>query len=140
MKDETAEKLALQIAQTWSKTAAPDIWAEELRPLNHAQAEEAYRRLRREVQHSPSIAEFMARYRSLTGTAGNDTPKCPACDDTGWITDTHHPHHGGHWEGREDRRPSVASDGECQCNIVTPCGCREGQRAKSSHYRQQIAA
>lgn len=137
-----AGSLATTIAQTWPRISAVDIWEEELLPLDHGRAEEAYRRLRREAKHPPAIAEFLAAYRNLLGTA---PPRdagdydCHSCQDWGWVTDTDHPRHGGYWAGREDRRPVLVTEAgpqqaECICGIVRPCACAVGQRAKEAHY------
>lgn len=146
MNSRTAEALALKIAQTWSRGPAPDIWQEILTPLHHNVAEEAYSRLRIEARHPPAIADFMDRYRGLLGSARSHDaePDCLACADLGWVTCNDHPHHGGHWTGREDRRPVMrTAEGpqptECICSIVRPCRCESGQRQaqlRTTHHHQ----
>lgn len=151
--------LVVQIAQTWRNTASSDVWEEELTPLDRGRCEEAYRRLRRESRHTPTIADFLAQYRQLLGTVDPGPPgewACVVCCDSGWVTCTEHPRHRGHWEGREHKRPIgstrqqvpvLDADGnptttmrwviqpdlaECVCNIVRPCGCAAGKQAGES--------
>lgn len=140
-----ASALALKIAQTWTRGPSPDIWEEELAPLDHARAEEAYRQLRREAKHPPVIADLLERYNRLRGSAGAPTgprdPDCFGCYDTGWVTCTDHPRHGGHWQGREDRRPvSPNGPAECMCNIVRPCRCGTGKAAEAAWYGNRRSA
>jgi hypothetical protein len=128
--------LVVQIAQTWRNTASSDVWEEELAPLDRGRCEEAYRRLRRESRHTPTIADFLAQYRQLLGTVDPGPPgewACTVCCDSGWVTCTEHPRHRGHWEGREHLRPKVPNDpDDCVCNIVRPCGCAAGKQAGES--------
>ena len=128
--------LVVQIAQTWRNTASSDVWEEELAPLDRGRCEEAYRRLRRESRHTPTIADFLAQYRQLLGTVDPGPPgewACVVCCDSGWVTCWDHPRHRGHWDGREHLRPVIPGNAaECACNIVRPCSCASGKRAGES--------
>ncbi len=61
-----ADALGLTISQTWRNSPPPNIWTEELANLHYNQAEAAYRKLRRETEHTPTIARFLAVYHTLT--------------------------------------------------------------------------
>lgn len=128
--------LGVKITQTWRNAAPIDVWEEELEPLDRARCEEAYRRLRREATHPPTIAAFLLVYRQLLGTVDTKPAgewECATCCDCGWVTCWDHPNHRGHWAGREHLRPVNAKDpGECVCNIVRPCSCAAGKQAAES--------
>jgi hypothetical protein len=82
-----AEELAKRISQTWRTGASKQIWEEALLDLDAGTAGTAYQRLRRESEHAPSIASFIAFSRSLH-TESNETPVvpwCEQCDSTGWV-------------------------------------------------------
>ena len=135
------------------------LWVCISEPLDRARCEEAYRRLRREATHTPTIAVFLTAYRGLLGTVDAKPAgewDCTECCDSGWVTCWDHPRHRGHWDGREHMRPVAHSrqqvpvmdaDGnptealrwviapdpaECACNIVRPCSCASGKRAGES--------
>ena len=146
MNSHQAGDIAVKIAQTWRSTTANDIWEEELAPLDFARAEEAYRNLRREARHAPTIADFLGAYRMLLGTIDAGEIECSECGDSGWITCTEHPRHRGHWDGRENKRPvHVNSErqpdpSECECNIARPCRCAAGKAAEAGWRRHRSVA
>jgi len=66
---ETAH-LVERIVQTWPTGPRGRIWTEALEPLDAGRAGTAYARLRASEEHPPSIARFMAVYRSLDTARG----------------------------------------------------------------------
>jgi hypothetical protein len=82
-----AEELAKRITQTWRTGASKQIWEEALLELDAGTAGAAYARLRRESEHAPSIAGFIAFSRTLH-TEANEAPVvpwCEQCDSTGFV-------------------------------------------------------
>jgi hypothetical protein len=119
MTPQEARQLAVRIHETWTRGPSVDIWCEELERLDAGTAGTTYARLRREEEHAPSIAKFLAVYRGLH-TASNDTeqPFCPMCDKTGWI------------------ESAELMKGEITYSQVIPCpaGCEYGAQAKRIHH------
>lgn len=118
-----ADDLAARITHTWHTNRIPaDEWAEVLTPLDAGTAGTAYVRLRNDSDNPPSIARFLATYRSLnTRRLDDQRGDCDHCDGTGWdpviftATDDHtFPGH--------------------TYNAVRPCPCcRTGELRRTLH-------
>lgn len=92
-----ADELAKRIINAWHGGPPLAEWREELAPLDAGQAGTAYVRLKRTLEHAPSIARFLAEYRSLTmHDASNPENKCPSCSNSGWVAAEHHFEHRSH--------------------------------------------
>lgn len=118
-----AVALAHKIVQTWTGGPKEAIWAEELEELDEGTAGTAYARLRRECEHCPSIAKFIAEYRALRTPHNVDKPECVWCDGTGWV------------EGPDQVfPPSSAHPNGYTDSTVVPCPCKEyGDQARRVH-------
>lgn len=86
------QQLAEKIYETWPRSNLPmHVWEEELTILDdldsHAEgrAGTALRRLRRELRHPPTIAEFLEAYRSVQVNDASTREHCQACDSSGWV-------------------------------------------------------
>lgn len=80
-----ATELGKRIINAWHGAAPLAQWIEELIELDAGRAGTAFVRCRRELEHAPSIARFMAEYKSLDTTDGSSRPECGWCWRTGWI-------------------------------------------------------
>lgn len=156
MKEWEANSLADKLAHSWPRSSVTiKAWEEELLELDKGRAEEAARQLVRTAEHPPSIATFLSTYRNLAGSARYDF-QCPKCCNTGWVTDTNHPAHwpgkhpapateeNGVWTQHPGDVPKVPDwygpDDGCCCNVVTPCACDNGQRARQFNARDKASA
>lgn len=93
MTRDDADQLAGLITRTWRNGPAADVWAGILAEFNYKQADAAVRKLQREAEQSPSIARFIATYKSLSQHDGPDGPNgCHYCDGYGWISTTFERH------------------------------------------------
>lgn len=139
MKEWEANSLADKLAHSWPHSSVTvKAWEEELLELDKGRAEETARQLVRTAERPPSIATFLSAYRNLAGTSRYDF-KCPKCDNTGWVTDTNHP---AHWPGKQvPKVPDWYSPGDgCCCNVVTPCTCEHGTRARNFGRKDEVPA
>ena len=138
MERHEADSIARKLATSWARSSiAQDSWADEIIDLQRGPAEEAARRLVRQAEHAPSIAQFHGIYRALLGSAPDNGPLCPDCLGSGLVTDTRHPQH---WPGRPGSVPVMRNeDGtatdECICNVVRACTCKAG-----ADYGQHVIA
>jgi hypothetical protein len=110
-----ATELAKRIINCW--TGGPPLreWIDALTPLHPGRAGTAYIRLRNTQTHAPTIARYIAEYRTLqTDDPSTRTPTCPTCTGTGWTEAGWFAAHG---------HPYTAS---------RPCLCPDGQRATAS--------
>lgn len=116
-----ADDLATLITKTWRGGPSTDVWAEELGTLYTAQARAAYTQLRRSEQHAPSVATFLAAYRSL-GTTRTEDPQrpCTTCDGTGLVIVE-----APDWHRPGCPRPAAIEKiaGSGRIIAVYPCGC-----------------
>jgi hypothetical protein len=81
-----ADELAKRIINTWRGGPPLTEWRDELLPLDAGQAGTAFARLKRTLENAPSIARFLAEYRSLQmHDASNPDDKCPECSNSGWV-------------------------------------------------------
>lgn len=120
MTPHAAETLAVKISQTWPRSAPVDVWVEDLADLDEGAAGTTFIRLRRELQHPPSIAQFRTAVRALDTTDASTRPApCSRCDDTGWID-------------APDRIQHAGTDHERRSTQVQPCNCTEGSRRRAS--------
>jgi hypothetical protein len=87
MNEHDADAIAKRIINTWHSGPRLTEWVEVLAGLDAGTAGTAYIRCRNELEHAPSIAKFIAVYRSLhtATTHPVDRPTCAACDGTGWV-------------------------------------------------------
>jgi hypothetical protein len=91
MNPEEAKRLAIRIVNSWHGGPNVDEWASELAEMDAGTAGTTFIRLRRELNHVPSVAHFWHAYRQLV-TPANEPLPCDECDDSGWIsahTDAH---------------------------------------------------
>lgn len=120
MTETEATELAKRIINTWRGGPNLQDWTEELTTLNQGQAGTTYHRLRRTLEHAPSVARFLAEYRTLDTTDASTRPDCSHCDRTGWtptddlILD---------WMHNRPRRYTQ----------VQPCTCPAGDQAQRSN-------
>jgi hypothetical protein len=115
-----ARQLAVKLKETWHGGPSVDVWVEELEPLHAGTAGTTLVRLRREEDRAPSIAKFLALYRSLH-TQETEKPYCPVCDSTGWI------------EG-PDLIKGDPDNGGARYTQVIPCiACEYGAQARRIH-------
>lgn len=122
MTPQEAAVLADKIKGSWpSSKIAPDVWAEELAPLDAGRAGTTLARLRREHEHPPSIAQFHGEYRRVNTHQQTRDPfhyECDACEDTGWVDAT------------------LVND---TTSSVKPCRCKVGQEAEPVFARLQAS-
>jgi hypothetical protein len=87
MNEHDADAIAKRIINTWHSGPRLTEWVEVLAGLDAGTAGTAYIRCRNELEHAPSIAKFIAVYRSLhtATTHPVDRPTCGACDGTGFV-------------------------------------------------------
>lgn len=62
------DAMAVKIAQTWPNGPSQAVWSDSLDELDYPQASKAYDKLRRDEERPPSVARFLAMYRTF------DTP------------------------------------------------------------------
>lgn len=113
MTRDEAAALATNIKQTWTGGIPTGAWEDELMRLDAGRAGTTFVQLRRELERSPSIAQFLARYGAMD-TGGPNHADCPRCDNHGWLTV---------WADE------VGGD----TRGVTPCRCPWGQAVEQSH-------
>lgn len=120
MTEPEAEDLAARIVRTWRGAPPADVWVEELVRLDAGAAGTAFARLRRESTRAPSIAEFLATYRTLRTQDGGtrEVYDCSHCDGAGWVPTA----------------DLVLENGgnELRYSQVVPCTCRAGNAAAGS--------
>lgn len=112
-----ATELAKRIINTWRGGPPLTEWTDVLLELDAGTAGTAFIRLRNDTDHTPTIARYLAIYRSLH-TPANDPinqPDCPDCGRTGWA---------------RSARPDHAGN-----PCVTPCGCPAGRHAEIVHQK-----
>lgn len=113
--------LAEKLRNSWPQSKISlDVWAEELASLDAGRAGTALARLRRESEHSPSIARFIMEYRAVETHQHHRDPyvhECGDCEDTGFV---------------EVRRPQ---DSLTAASSVKPCMCKAGQELEPSFGR-----
>ncbi len=130
MTRQDATDLATLIVQTWRGGPQATVWEDELGNLHTNQARTTYEKLRRTLEHAPSIARFLAEYRALTQTP-DERPGCGHCNHSGWIEIVDHRRHGpGCRIGNPDFPGTVDSygdPGDCHCTATTPCDCQLGR-------------
>lgn len=118
MNRDEAQRLAIRIVNTWPSRLDASEWTIELIEMDAGTAGTAFARLRRQLDHAPSIAAFWRTYRELATPANQPTP-CHDCDDSGWITS----HEDGHG-----------------CRYAKPCPlCQHGRRAAQLDMRPPAA-
>ena len=124
MTTDEANDLAKRIINTWRSGPPLDVWREELARLDAGTAGTAYAKLRRTIEHAPSIARFLAEYNSLSTDRPDDRPPCLLCDNSGWIQAT-----------------DLVMPDERRYTTVRPCQCHHGQEAeRSSAWTKRGAA
>jgi hypothetical protein len=97
-----ASDLGKKIINAWHGGPPLVQWIEELEPLDAGQAGTAFVRLRRQLEHCPSIARFFAEYHALdTRDGGNTKPKCGWCEGMGWLETPRHVNRGQVYSGWE---------------------------------------
>lgn len=102
MNRDTADVLAKRIINCWRGGPPLVEWIDELERLDEGPAGTTFVRLRRSIEHAPSIARFMAEYNSLhTDDASTRGPVCGWCDNTGWTQTRPHQAHGVAYSGVE---------------------------------------
>lgn len=96
-----ADLLGKRIINCWRGGPPLAEWVEELTPLELGQAGTTYARLKRQLEHAPSIARFMAEYRTLdTHDASTRPVPCGWCSD-GWVETRPHEFRGWVYSGVE---------------------------------------
>jgi hypothetical protein len=124
MRTAEAEELGQKLATSFPRSSVSiHAWTEQLIECERGPAEAAVRNLIRTSEHPPTIAHFWTAYRGVHKPLNGDEIKCERCFDTGYVTDTNHPHH---WPGQPERIPVLmtedgAQHDECICNVVTIC-------------------
>jgi hypothetical protein len=128
-----ADELGKRIINAWKSGPPLTEWREELQALDTGQAGTAFVRLKRTLEHAPTIARFLAEYRSLeTHDASNPEMMCGWCSNSGWVASESHYEHKGHaytaampcancshgrvaaesqtWQKARDRRPITETE------------------------------
>lgn len=85
MTRDEADALAKRIINCWRGGPPLDEWRDELEHLDAGTAGTTYARLKRSIDHAPSIARFMAEYNSLHTSDGGTRAPCRYCGDSGWV-------------------------------------------------------
>lgn len=118
MTPEEATDLATRMAQTWRNGVPAREWESELAELDAGRAGTVFARLRRESDNAPTIAGFLAKYRSLgpMPNTGERYADCDECGNHGWRT---------LW--------ATDGDGREYSPGVEPCRCRWGQERRTAH-------
>lgn len=120
-----AAVLADKLKSSWpSSKITPEVWAEELLPLDAGRVGTAIVRLRRELEHPPSIVRFLQEYRALRTVGRPRDPfshECDVCEDVGWVD-------AGHVQDDQFTRAGVK-----------PCTCKAGQELEPVFGRIQAA-
>lgn len=120
MNRQEATELATKFSQTWPRGPVTQVWEEELAECDAGRAGTAFAKMRRELEHAPSVAKFFSFYRALH--VAGDEPACSQCGGAGAVppSDPIVVHgrfcasHGG---------------GGCDCTGVAAwCRCPEGRR------------
>jgi hypothetical protein len=115
MIDVDARNLAERITRSWRGGIGTEIWYEVLTELVHGPAESAFKSLRDNEEHQPSIAKFRATYRAQFGTAREEKTACGLCGGDGWET-------------------VVVGPTEFD-TVVAPCRCPNGRNVEDVHRR-----
>jgi hypothetical protein len=114
MNPEEAKRLAVRIANSWHGGPNIEAWTEELLDMDAGTAGTTFIRLRRDLDHAPSIANFWRTYRTLV-TPANEALPCNNCDGTGWVS--------------APPVVRVINDRPHEYRQATPCPyCAQGQR------------
>jgi hypothetical protein len=126
MTNTEARDLAVKLTASWPRDPGVDIstWIDEIRVLDPGTVGTTIVRLRRDLERPPTIARFLAVYRSLdTASAAAQHVDCPDCAGDGWVT-------------AQDR---VHADGR-HTSQVRPCPrCPAGREARDVHERMMRA-
>ena len=93
-----ADELGKRIINNWRGGPPLAEWREELAELDAGKAGTAYVRLRRTLEHAPSIARFIAEYKSLDTDDASTKDKCGWCAN-GWTETQRHLAHGHPYYG-----------------------------------------
>jgi hypothetical protein len=92
-----ADELGKRIINAFHGGPPLSEWREELLLLDAGQAGTTYARLKRTLEHAPTIARFLTEYRSLqTHDASNPENMCASCANSGWVAAEHHFEHKAH--------------------------------------------
>lgn len=118
MTPDEATDLATRLSQTWRNGIPASEWEAELVDLDHGRAGTVFVRLRRETDTAPTIASFLAKYRSLGPVPSNGEryANCAECGNHGWRT---------LWATNDEGREYSPG--------VEPCACRWGQERRVAH-------
>lgn len=83
-----AETLSTKMMVTWSRMAIPpSLWEEVFAELDYGTAGTTWAQLARENVHPPTIAEFVAKYRSLPTAHNQPIPHvCSQCGNDGFVS------------------------------------------------------
>lgn len=109
-----ADRLAKRIINTWQGAPPLPEWADTLEPLDAGTAGTAYIRLRNDSDATPTIARYMAVYRSLDTKRPDSAPHrgCTACG----RQDGPYPSNGDGWNTVEYERNGRTYRGAIPCN------------------------
>lgn len=109
-----AEMLSTKMLVTWSNMRIPPaVWEEVFTELDYGTAGTTWARLARSNQHPPTVAEFVATYRSLPTAHNQPIPEsCHHCGGDGFITCTE------------------VVNGETYPNTFKACRCKNGENAQ----------
>jgi hypothetical protein len=116
-----ADDLAKRIINTWRGGPPLVEWRQELEQMDAGTAGTAYMRLKRTMEHAPSIARFWGEYNALDTRDGGNAINCYACADVGWAA---------HESSKGD--PLYFEFSGRWYSAARPCSCNAGQRAAGS--------
>jgi hypothetical protein len=120
MNREDARSLATRLSQGWPKGLTASAWEDAITDLDAGQAGTAFVRLQQTINDptGPTVAAFLAYYRTLDTRRPEHVASCDTCDSTGWkpVIEPH-------------------PDGTERHTGVTPCHCPHGRRREEVHQR-----
>lgn len=120
MTPDQAAALAQTLTQSWpGRGVASDVWRGRLETLDYDAARTTVVRLIDTCEQPPSVAQFIAAYRSVVTPARlRYQEPCSICDGTGWEQIT-------------VQRPNYPMP----TTGVVPCRCTNGRTVDEAHRR-----
>lgn len=129
-----AESTAQRIHSSWpgQRQLSLETWVEELLELDYGTAGTALVRLRRDLDHPPTIARFLGAYRALHTVSNDPIPfQCRQCDGTGWVTRDYQAH-GRTYRGAEPCRCRAGRDHERQYTEMLDARARRNPESQTA--------
>lgn len=85
MTRDEADALAKRIINCWRGGPPLEEWRAELERLDAGTAGTTYARLKRSLEHAPSIARFLSEYKTIDTDDASTRERCGECGGSGWV-------------------------------------------------------